>query len=193
MRRLTFGTLVLAAATTVAGHRADAQSTGQTSGYTTGQNLLWACYVPTTGTTYRIRQSDLRQDCSSSSHVMFSWNEQGIQGPAGPAGPVGATGAQGPQGPAGMVDFAKIRTIYKELYTKPDGGLWEIVASCPTGMHVLDAGYFTNLVDGVPQSAFAGLRVIDSYIDEASTTYRLFAVNVLGGGELRLVAVVRCI
>jgi hypothetical protein len=48
--------------------------------------VLWACYVPLTGTVYRIAPegiSGLRTDCSSTSHVKFSWNQQGPAGPAG--------------------------------------------------------------------------------------------------------------
>lgn len=70
-------------------------------------NIIYACYIPTSGTTYRIKTSDTREVCASTSHVMFFFNQtgpQGPQGPAGPAGPVGPagpTGATGPQGPAG--------------------------------------------------------------------------------------------
>jgi hypothetical protein len=69
--------------------------------------ILYACYVPLTGTVYRIKEVDVRQTCASPSHREFSWNETGPEGPPGPAGPPGATGVmgppgtQGPQGPAG--------------------------------------------------------------------------------------------
>jgi len=68
---------------------------------------IYACYVPATGTVYRIRSTGLGDSCKSNQHVEFSWNETGPQGPAGPtgpqgpAGPTGATGPQGPAGPAG--------------------------------------------------------------------------------------------
>jgi len=48
--------------------------------------VLWACYVPLTGTVYRIAPegvSGLRTDCSSTSHVKFNWNQQGPAGPGG--------------------------------------------------------------------------------------------------------------
>ena len=70
-------------------------------------NIIYACYVPNSGTVYRIKTSDTREKCASSTHVMFSFNATGPQGPAGPqgaqgpAGPTGATGAQGPAGPTG--------------------------------------------------------------------------------------------
>src|SRR3954452_11988420 len=59
---------------------------------------IYACYVPSSGTVYRIKAPGLKDDCNSPQHVQFSWNEAGTQGPAGPAGP---TGPAGPQGPAG--------------------------------------------------------------------------------------------
>jgi hypothetical protein len=72
--------------------------------------ILWACYVPTTGTTYRIKTVDSREKCAASTHVEFFWNQVGPQGPQGPqgiqgvpgvAGGAGAAGATGPAGPAG--------------------------------------------------------------------------------------------
>jgi hypothetical protein len=49
--------------------------------------VLWACYVPLTGTVYRISpdgtDAGLRTACSSTSHVKFSWNEQGPPGLSG--------------------------------------------------------------------------------------------------------------
>lgn len=64
-------------------------------------NTLYACYVPLSGTLYRIRTADTRDNCASSQHVMFWFNQTGPQGPAGPPGPQGPQGPQGPAGPAG--------------------------------------------------------------------------------------------
>ena len=67
-------------------------------------NVIYACYVPMSGTVYRIKTADTKQTCSSSTHVMFFFNQtgpQGLQGPAGPKGETGSAGATGPQGPAG--------------------------------------------------------------------------------------------
>src|SRR5687768_1611583 len=77
-----------------------AQATGRT---------LHACFVPAAGTVYRIREAGLPQACLATTHVAFSWNDQGIAGPAGaqgdagPAGAVGPAGAAGSQGPAGPI------------------------------------------------------------------------------------------
>jgi hypothetical protein len=64
-------------------------------------NVIWACYVSTSGTVYRIKTTSTRETCTSPQHVMFSFNETGPQGPQGPAGPQGAVGPAGVQGPAG--------------------------------------------------------------------------------------------
>lgn len=37
--------------------------------------VMHACYVPLTGTVYRIKETGLRTACSSSSHVEFSWTD----------------------------------------------------------------------------------------------------------------------
>ena len=56
------------------------------------QDLIYACYVPTSCSVYRIEAAGTPSTCTNTSHVQFSWNMQGIQGPVGPqreAGPVG--------------------------------------------------------------------------------------------------------
>lgn len=52
-----------------------------------------ACYVPRSGTVYRIKAPNTPSACTKKDHVEFSWTEAGMPGPRGPAGP------QGPQGP----------------------------------------------------------------------------------------------
>lgn len=37
--------------------------------------VIHACYVPASGTVYRIRTADMREACSSSTHVEFSWTD----------------------------------------------------------------------------------------------------------------------
>jgi hypothetical protein len=56
-----------------------------------------ACYVPNTGTVYRIKTADTPTGCAKTTHVEFNWNN------VGPTGPTGATGPQGPAGPAGTL------------------------------------------------------------------------------------------
>lgn len=62
---------------------------------------IYACYVPASGTVYRIKIVGGKDSCTSPQHVEFSWNEKGIQGDPGPQGPQGDRGEIGPQGPAG--------------------------------------------------------------------------------------------
>lgn len=85
--------------------------------------ILHACYVPSTGTVYRIKAPGLPDDCSgpkngANRHIPFSWNAQGPageQGPQGPQGPQGEKGEKGekgdrgdagPQGPQGEPGMA---------------------------------------------------------------------------------------
>lgn len=64
-------------------------------------NIIWACYVPNSGTMYRIRTENTKENCSGPNHVLFSFSQSGPQGPQGSVGPAGATGLQGPAGPTG--------------------------------------------------------------------------------------------
>lgn len=75
--------------------------------------IQYACYVPASGTVYRIKVPGSKDACTSPAHVPFSWNHVGHEGPVGAQGPsgpqgakgvagaMGAPGLQGPQGPAG--------------------------------------------------------------------------------------------
>ncbi|HSJ15800.1 MAG TPA: tail fiber domain-containing protein [Longimicrobiales bacterium] len=49
-----------------------------------GPAVFHACYVPGTGTVYRIREIDLKQSCASRGHVEFSWTDAATAlGPSG--------------------------------------------------------------------------------------------------------------
>jgi trimeric autotransporter adhesin len=39
--------------------------------------LIHACYVPNTGSIYRIKTEDTKENCSSPKHVEFSWSQEG--------------------------------------------------------------------------------------------------------------------
>lgn len=56
-----------------------------------------ACFVPTSGTMYRIKVADTKPACVGNA-IEFSWNVQGIKGDKGDKGDIGA---QGPAGPGG--------------------------------------------------------------------------------------------
>lgn len=69
-------------------------------------DVMWACYVPNSGTVYRVRTTDTKENCASHVHVLFSWNGAGAPGPQGPQGEPGPTGPQGPQGLQGEAGAA---------------------------------------------------------------------------------------
>jgi hypothetical protein len=84
------------------------------SAQTTTDPIMYACYVPLTGTVYRIKTQGAPDECTQpkgknngmghQDHVQFTFNEKGNVGPMGPAGPIGPAGPQGaigPMGPAG--------------------------------------------------------------------------------------------
>jgi hypothetical protein len=63
--------------------------------------VIHACYVPNTGTIYRIKEMDLKQSCTSNKHIEFTWNQQGVQGEKGDVGEKGEPGQQGAPGEKG--------------------------------------------------------------------------------------------
>ena len=102
--RRGFAAAAVLCALAVSSERAEAQTA----------TTMYGCYVPLTGTVYRIRETNLKQACTTG-HVEFSWNAQGPAGPPGSDGAPGQTGPQGPPGPAGS-----------------GGGTgWEIVSTAP--------------------------------------------------------------
>ena len=42
---------------------------------TTAPKVFYACYVPSSGSVYRIKEVDLKQECAKSNHVQFSWTD----------------------------------------------------------------------------------------------------------------------
>ncbi len=83
------------------------------SAQTATDPTMYACYVPLTGTVYRIKTPGAPESCTQpkgknngmghQDHVQFAFNEKGNVGPMGPQGPQGLQGLQGPQGPQGEV------------------------------------------------------------------------------------------
>jgi hypothetical protein len=113
--------------------------------------LLHACYVPKSGTVYRIQAPDAPAACLKPEHVAFSWNEQGIQGPVGEsgatgpqgeAGPQGTAGPQGEPGPAGPPGLSGLERVEIELQINP-GQSGQFVARCPAGKIAISGGYRT--------------------------------------------------
>jgi hypothetical protein len=134
-RRLVPAALALTALTSLA-PVARAQTPSPTD-----PNVIWACYVPLSGTVYRIKTTDTKENCTAVQHVMFWFNQTGPQGPQGPQGvpgPAGAAGATGAQGPAGEGSTAYFRALTARVtpgfsYT----GL--IPLNLPAGSYVITA------------------------------------------------------
>jgi hypothetical protein len=192
MRRTLIAALVALAAVTLA-PRAEAQ--------TTVPRVFWACYVPGTGTTYRVRETDLKQDCQKATHVLFSWSETGpqgpqgpqgmegpagAQGPAGPAGPQGATGPQGPAGPAGGMDWSQLWTG-SESFSVPARGFTTSSSyatsyvECPAGKRILTGSW--SLVDNDVEKRVRS-RLMSSTVDYVRNQYWVSFYN---EGETALV------
>lgn len=78
----------------------------------TTDELIYACYVPLTGTVYRIKAPGAPETCrkprgkamnghGAQDHIEFTVAKGGIGGAVGPAGPQGEPGPVGPAGPQG--------------------------------------------------------------------------------------------
>lgn len=113
--------------------------------------VVYSCYVPKTGTVYRIKASDTPAACVKPDHVEFSWNIQGIQGAQGPAGATGLAGARGPQGDPGEAGAAGAAGISGFVYIRSDpliiypnsqmpNGVTQGLAFCPEGKVALGGG-----------------------------------------------------
>lgn len=134
-------------------------------------NIIWACYVPLSGTVYRIKTTDTRQECASKAHVMFWFNQTGPegpqgppgpQGPAGPVGPIGPTGPIGPAGPIGPIGPAGPAgagaTAYFTARTAPTvqlniGVLTVMSLNMPAGSYVLIARVRADYFGGSEEAA----------------------------------------
>ena len=86
-----------------------ASSTPLAAQTTPSPELLYACYVPLTGTVYRIKTHGTPAECTKpksvadrhQDHIQFVFNATGPMGPAGPQGPQGEAGPKGDVGAAG--------------------------------------------------------------------------------------------
>src|ERR1044071_3262530 len=61
-------------------------------------STIAACFVPASGTIYRIELPGLPTSCLATSHIKFTWHSRGPQGDPGAAGATGSTGAAGAAG-----------------------------------------------------------------------------------------------
>ena len=102
--------------------------------------VFYACYIPTSGVTYRIKEVDIKQTCASD-HIMFSWTDGGVAGPQGPKGDPGPQGPPGPQGDPGVSGFTQTQLVLSSSVSAPVGGSAVALATCPAGWLVVGGGY----------------------------------------------------
>jgi hypothetical protein len=110
-----------------------------------------ACYVPGSGTVYRIKEPGLRQECSSPNHVAFSWKPEGEPGTDGVLGYTIVTSDSGAITPEFLF-----------------GGR---SADCPSGKRVLGGGASIT----TPNLGFSGawdIEVLQSYPGIDGTSWR---------------------
>lgn len=154
-------TAVVMAGVTLVSHPAMAEWNGM-SLLLDDPEVIYACYVPGSGSLYRIKADDPTETCKSPNHVELHWNVVGPQGPVGPAGPqgpvgpvgpqgpqgpqgapgsAGPAGASGPQGPTGSAFISGYEVVTVEVQND-FGNMGEIVvAHCPAGKKVIGGGY----------------------------------------------------
>ena len=112
-----------AALATLAAAAAPAALRAQTQ---TAPKVLYACYVPSSGTIYRIKEADLKQECAKSTHVQFSWTD----------------GAQA---------FTNLTTIYSDVAVIAPNSSGFALVLCPAGSQVVGGGYrFLSVSDAAP-------------------------------------------
>ena len=169
---------------------------------TSAPEVIRACFVPASGTIYRIGVSGGPTACRGG-HVEMQWNaggpagtpgpagEQGPAGPAGPAGPQGPQGdpgPQGPPGPAGSGTALAPLTVRDSTDILP-GRFGRAIATCPTGTTLLGGGFqfsffdraFTKIVGSLPvqTSGSPGPNAwsAEAFNDDVSTgaTRRIYA------------------
>lgn len=160
--------------------------------------VLSACYVPSTGTVYRVGQPGLASACVKTEHVLFTWNQAGTPGPAGPQGPTGHEGQIGPEGPAGPTGPAGPAgppgppgpggasgwQRVTSMTTFGQDVVGTVRASCPAGKVVTGGGFETSsaddafvLIDNAPASDGSGW-IVKGWGNDAATTITSVAICV---------------
>jgi hypothetical protein len=147
-------------ALTLGAATADAQPAAATSDAV--PKTLEACYVPASGTIYRIDTpaspaAGAPKGCLSPAHARFEWNQQGVAGPQGvpgPKGDQGPTGPRGPQGPPAVVSATRKSTV--AIYVD-EGKSLSTVLICDPGHEALGGGWDVQDDDDVR------VRVVDSF------------------------------
>lgn len=87
------------------------------------QDVIYACYVPTSGTIYRV--ADETAECKGSNHVAFHWNVEG---------PAGDDGADGQDGVSGF-------EVVEHTQDADPLGATSSIAWCPVGKRAVGGGH----------------------------------------------------
>ena len=160
----------------------------------TQPETIRACFVPASGTIYRIGVEGSPTSCHGG-HIEMSWNVAGPAGAAGAPGPKGEDGAPGPAGPAGPAGTGGLlpaRAVRDSVDIAP-GRFGRAVATCPAGFTMLAGGFqfsffdrgFTKIVGSLPLSV-QGSSTPNAWAAEA------FNEDVAAGATRRVYAYVLC-
>lgn len=145
--------------------------------------LLVACWVPASGTVYRIDPTGqtvgLPKACLSATHRSFEWNQQG---PKGDAGPQGDPGAKGDTGPAGTASLPVLNSAFYDLSgpTVPASGFLAL-GTLGQGSLRLPSGAGARLMWYPRKQAFRAGGVTGTQWNESSMGQSSFA----GGSDTR--------
>ena len=132
----------------------------------TTPKVFYACYVPSSGTTYRIKETDLKQTCSKSTHVQFSWTD-GTSSPG----------------------FSSIKMVESKFVSVPAGETQYAIAICPDGYKVISGSY-------VPAGGAAGVghwMLVDNYPTADGKAWVVFLRNTDPDVELLIAAMATCV
>lgn len=129
-----------------------ASAVGNAASAQAAADPLYACYVPSSGTVYRIRTTNAPPACVDPTHVAFSWNTAGPKGDAGVAGGPGSPGV------------SALQTVSQSVScSSGSANFCDATAVCPTGKTVLSGGIRTsggsgqwNVTDTAPVSGGGG-------------------------------------
>jgi len=160
MQRLTLSRLVAAAvlsavAAIVPSRDAQAQTT-------TTPKVFYACYVPSSGTTYRIKEVDLKQECSKSTHVQFSWTD------------------------GNRSAVSQFFNVFSEIQTVAPATQTVVSQQCPAGSQVVSGGH-RFLLKGLPDFPF----VTKSAVSDEGNGWSVLVANP-GTNTVTFIMFARC-
>lgn len=133
-------------------------------------DVLYACYVPASGTMYRIRTGSGPNDCRDG-HVEFSWNA------AGPAGSPGISG---------------LHRVYSGDVRVEPGEIGRADVSCPSNEVAITGGWLLGAHDPAdPVPAVRGSFGLPAPETTPPTSWRVSIYN-NGAGYFEFQSVVTC-